>query len=108
MALPADKKWIRIAAVASGAAFPVVWALLPMELKDPLFEWMDGSIGKMILALLAVPALMSVAVALLYHGSDISPKLGAARTFFVNFNLGQGFVWLAFVLYIVLNPVVPH
>ena len=108
MALPAHKKEIRIAAVLSGAAFPVVWALLPMELKDPLFDWMDRGFGYVVLALLAVPTLLSGVVVLLYPNPDRSVKWKAARAFFVNFNLVQGFVWLAFVLYIVFNPVVPH
>jgi hypothetical protein len=109
IALPVDRKGIRVAALVSGAAFPVVWALLPMELKEPVFNWMDGSVGKVVLVLMAVPGFLSVGVSLFYPGRpDRSEKWRAARTFFINFNLAQGFVWLTFVLYIVLNPVVPH
>jgi hypothetical protein len=103
-----DRKGLRVVAVVSGTAFPVVWVLLPMELKDPIFNWIDGSFGKVIQILLVLSVLLSGAVAVLQPGPESSGKWMAARVFFVHFNVAQCVVWLAFVLYIVFNPVVPH
>ena len=108
MESPFGRNGIRIAAVVSGAAIPDVWVLLPMGLKDPVFDWIAGSVGRVILALLVIPALLSGVIALLHSGPDRYGKWRAARVFFINFNVAQGVVWLALILSIVFNPVVPH